>query len=76
VIIEVQNTLLEKFFRFRGLESLITKKFGQFSFKIRKVYGSIAPYQELSSDVNVHKTNLFLRPNFQFVLISKQNKTF
>jgi hypothetical protein len=29
-----------------------------------------------SSDVNVHKINLFLRPNFQFVSISKQNETF
>jgi hypothetical protein len=29
-----------------------------------------------SSDVNVHKTNLFLNPNFQFVSISKQNETF
>jgi hypothetical protein len=29
-----------------------------------------------SSDVNVHKINSFLDPNFQFVSISKQNETF
>jgi hypothetical protein len=28
------------------------------------------------SDVNVHKTNLFFRPNFQFVSISKRNVLF
>jgi peroxiredoxin family protein len=28
------------------------------------------------SDVNVHKTNSFLRPNFQFILISKRNVLF
>jgi hypothetical protein len=28
------------------------------------------------SDVNVHKTNLFLDPNFQLVLITKRNETF
>jgi hypothetical protein len=28
------------------------------------------------SDVNVHKTNLFLRPNFYFVSISKLNVLF
>jgi hypothetical protein len=30
----------------------------------------------MTSDVNVHKTNLFLRPYFQFVSISKRNDLF
>jgi hypothetical protein len=30
----------------------------------------------MTSDVNVHKTNSFLRPYFQCVSISKQNERF
>jgi hypothetical protein len=34
---------------------------------------SMTPLYPRTSDVNVHKTNSFLRPNFQFVSISKLN---
>jgi hypothetical protein len=41
-----------------------------------KYFTSLSPQHLQISDINVHETNSFFRPNFQFVSISKQNVLF